>query len=159
MYLFGGISQEPMTNMATINTGCQRTSAKYRLLEQDSQTGLAKVKGVFGLGSCVYKDKMYFFFGGLGFHRSLKVRLCTSQVIEFDPDTLHYERINLWCNPDRLLSERRYVATLLLGKHLLSLGGVNKHGYGLQDLLCIDMETKEWKELPIVNPDQGPGPI
>ena len=142
-----------MTNMATISTGHQRTSAKYRLLEQDSQTGLAKVKGVFGLGSCTYKDKMYFFFGGLGFHRSLKVRLCTSQVIEFDPDTRHYERINLWCNPDRLLSERRYVATLLLGKHLLSLGGVNKHGYGLQDLLCIDMETKEWKELPIVNPD------
>jgi len=67
MYLFGGISQEPITNMATIITGHNRSSAKYRMLEQDSQTGLAKVKGVFGLGACTYKDKMFFFFGGLGF--------------------------------------------------------------------------------------------
>ena len=135
MYLFGGISQEPITNMATISTGHQRTSAKYRLLEQDSQTGLAKVKGVFGLGSCVYKNKMYFFFGGQGYHRSLKVRLCTSQVIEFDPETRHFQQVHLWCNPDRMLSERRYVTTLLIGQHLLSLGGVNKHGFGLQDFL------------------------
>mgnify|MGYP007004892134 FL=1 len=53
--------------MATIITGHNRSSAKYRMLEQDSQTGLAKVKGVFGLGACTYKDKMFFFFGGLGF--------------------------------------------------------------------------------------------
>ena len=145
--------------MATISTGHQRSTAKYRVLEQDSQTGLQKVKGVFGLGSCTYKQKMYYFFGGLGFNKSLGERLCTSQVIEFDPETRHYERINLWCNPDRLLSERRYITTLLLGKNLLCLGGINKHGYGLKDVICIDMDTKEWKELPITNPSQGPGPV
>ena len=48
---------------------------------------------------------------------------------------------------------------LLLGKDLLCLGGINKHGYGLQDLLCIDMNTKEWRELPVTNPADGPGPI
>ena len=58
-----------------------------------------------------------------------------------------------------MLSERRYVTTLLLGKHLISLGGINKHGFGLKDVIYIDMETKEWKELPITNPEQGPGSV
>ena len=87
--------------MATINTASYKSTAKYRVLEQDTMSGLERVKGVFGLGSCAYKQKMFYFFGGLGFNKSLGERLCTSQVIEFDPQTQHFERINLWCNPDR----------------------------------------------------------
>lgn len=41
-----------------------------------------------------------------------------------------------------MLSERRYVSTLLIDKMLLCHGGVNKHGYGLADMLCVDMETR-----------------
>jgi len=63
-------------------------------------------------------------------------------VIEFDPETRHYERISLWSNPDKLLSERRYITTLLIDRNLLCHGGINKHGYGLADMLSIDMETK-----------------
>ena len=105
-------------------------------------SGLERVKGVFGLGSCCYKGKLYYFFGGLGFDRTLKVRLCTSQVLEFDPDTRKFENFNFWHKPERLLAERRYMATLLLGKKFICLGGVSKQGYGLNEILSIDIETK-----------------
>ena len=48
---------------------------------------------------------------------------------------------------------------MLFDRHLLSLGGINKQGNNLNELLCIDMETKEWKELTITNPSEGPGPL
>ena len=146
-----------MTNMATFDTSSLRSNAKYRVMEPGTQTGLHKVKGVFGLGSCVYNNKLYYFFGGLGFHRTLQVRLCSEQVLEFDPKTRDWKEIHFWHKPDRHLTERRYVTTLLIGKHFLCLGGINKQGYGLKDFICIDMETKQWQELPITNPSDGPG--
>lgn len=71
MYLFGGICQEPMTNMATFETSFMRNSAKYRVMEQASMSGLEHIHGVFGFGSCVYKGKLWYFFGGLGYNRTL----------------------------------------------------------------------------------------
>ena len=72
LYLFGGICQEPLTNMATFDLNVHMTSQnKYKVLEAGTQTGLSKVKGVFGLGSCNYNNKLYYLFGGLGFHKSL----------------------------------------------------------------------------------------
>ena len=87
LVLFGGICQEPMTNMATFETNFPLNSGKYRVLESAKMHGLEKVKGVFGFGSCCYKGKMYYFFGGLGFNHRMQVRLCTSQALEFDPET------------------------------------------------------------------------
>lgn len=81
--------------------------------------------------------------------------MCSSQIIEFDPETRSYQEIVVWHRPDRLLSERRCSSTLIVGNQLLCLGGINKHGYCLKDLLCIDMETKEWKELSTKG--EGPG--
>ena len=80
-----------MTNMATFDTHIIRNTGKYRVMDPSSQTNLDKVNGVFGLGSCSYKGKFYYFFGGLGFNKNLKVRLCTSQAICFDPDTRTYD--------------------------------------------------------------------
>ena len=100
------------------------------------------MNGVFGFGSCTYQGKLYYFFGGLGFKKDLKVRLCTSQVIEFDPATRSFEQVSIWHKPDRLLAERRYMTTLLVGQKFLCLGGINKQGYALREMLCIDMETK-----------------
>ena len=68
-------------------------------------------------------------------------------MIEFDPDTRHYEPFQIWHKPERLLTERRCVTTCIVDKHLLSLGGINKHGYNINEIICIDMETKQWKEL------------
>ena len=114
--------------------------------------------GVFGLGSCVFLNKLYYFFGGLGFDRKLQVRVCSSQVIEFDPESRSYTPIQLWHKPERLLTERRYVSTLLVGEKLLCLGGINKHGYGLSDLICINMITKQWYEMKVLNhEEEGPG--
>jgi len=39
------------------------------------------------------------------------------------------------------------MATLLIGKKFICLGGVNKQGYGLNEILSIDIETKQWMEL------------
>ena len=127
--------------MATFDTSKMRNQASYKVLEAVTQTGLDKIKGVFGLGSCAYNNKLYYFFGGQGFERRLKIRLCTSQAFSFDPNTRKYAEVQLWHKPERLLSPRRYITMLLLGKDLLCLGGINKHGYGLNQLLCIDMNT------------------
>ena len=136
-----------MTNMATFDTHINKNQARYRVMDPSSQNGLDKVNGVFGFGSCTYKGKFYYFFGGLGFNKNLKVRLCTSQAVVFDPDTRSYELMTLWHKPERLLTERRYVTTLLVDRQMLCLGGINKHGYGLSDLLSINLETRQWKEL------------
>ena len=133
--------------MATFEVNPYSGKSKYWQIERSTQTGLERVNGVFGFGSCAYKGKLYYFFGGLGFKKELKVRLCTSQVIEFDPATRTFEPVNLTHKPDRLLSERRYMTTLLIGQKFLCLGGVNKQGYGLKDLLCIDMESRQWVEM------------
>lgn len=29
----------------------------------------------------------------------------------------------------------------------ICIGGVNKHGYGLKEILSIDIETRQWQEL------------
>jgi len=147
MWLFGGICQEPMTSMATFEINPRSGRARYQQLERSTQTGLERVNGVFGLGSCCYQRKFYYFFGGLGFNRNLKVRLCTAQVIEFNPETRNFDQINLWHKPDRLLAERRYMTTLLVGQKFLCFGGINKQGYALKELLSIDMETKQWVEM------------
>ena len=73
------------------------------------------------------------------------MRNCTSQVVEFNPDTRHYEPVQIWHSPERLLTERRSVTTLLVDRHLLSLGGINKHGYNIDEMLSIDLESKQWK--------------
>jgi len=78
LWLFGGICQEPMTAMATFETNPHTARVRYTQLERKTLSDLERVKGVFGLGSCCYKGKLYYFFGGLGFDRTLKVRLCTS---------------------------------------------------------------------------------
>ena len=57
------------------------------------------------------------------------------------------------------MTERRCVTTILIDKHVLSMGGINKHGYNINQMVCIDMETRQWKELPILNPEDGPGPV
>ena len=147
MWLFGGICQEPMAQMATFEINTHSSKSRYWQLERSTQTGLERVNGVFGFGSCAYQGKLYYFFGGLGFNKNLKVRLCTSQVIEFDPATRNFEPVNIWHKPDKLITERRYMTTLLVDKKFLSLGGVNKQGYALKELICVDMETKQWHEM------------
>ena len=67
--------------MATFDIKSYKGKARYQQLERATMSGLEHVKGVFGLGSTCYKGKFYYFFGGLGFDRTLKVRLCTSQVL------------------------------------------------------------------------------
>ena len=64
LYLFGGICQEPMTAMATFDLSYNMNNGRYRQLEMSTQTGLEKVKGTFGLGSCTYNGKLYYLFGG-----------------------------------------------------------------------------------------------
>ena len=127
--------------MAIFETSTIRNQARYKVLEAVSQKGLDKIKGVFGLGSCAYNNKLYYFFGGQGYERRLKVRLCTSQAFVFDPRTCRYSEFQLWHKPDRMLLPRRYVTMLLLGSDLLCLGGINRQGYNLKQLLCIDMNT------------------
>jgi len=94
------------------------------------------------MGSCTYNNKLYYFFGGLGYSKTQQVRNCTSQVIQFDPDSNNYENFQIWHKPERLLTERRSVTTIIFDRNLLSLGGINKHGYNLNEVVYIDMETK-----------------
>ena len=78
LYLFGGICQEPMSAMATFDVSRFKNAAKYRVIEKSQLHGDEKISGVFGFGSCVYKGKFYYFFGGLGFDKAARARLCTS---------------------------------------------------------------------------------
>lgn len=96
------------------------------------------------MGSCVYDHKLYYFFGGLGYNQTKQARCCTSQVIQFDPVTRHYEQYHIWHSPERLLTERRSVTTILFDKNLLCLGGINTHGYNINEMVCINMETRQW---------------
>lgn len=157
IYVFGGICQEPMTNMAKFDVGNGRSTAKYRVFTNDILVNHEKVKGVFGFGSCVYNNKLYFFFGGQGFDKIQKARSCTDQAVSFDPDTGVYEFLTLTHPQDRQLHTRRQMTSLLIDKHMLCLGGLNTHGFGLEDFLSINLETKKWQELPITNPEDGPG--
>ena len=145
--------------MATFDSSHLQRNARYRVLPTKSLTGLSKVKGAFGMGSCAYKNKLYYFFGGLGYNKRLKTRDNTSQVIEYDPDMRHFEPVVVWHNQQRLLTERRCVTSMLFDRHVLSLGGIDKHGNNISEFLCIDMETKQWKDLQILNPKEGPGPL
>ena len=79
--------------MATFDGNHLKNSSKYRVLAPDSQIGLSDVQGVFGMGSCTYQSKLYYFFGGLGYSKTQQVRNCTNQIIEFDPDTRQFEPI------------------------------------------------------------------
>jgi len=143
--------------MATFDVNYHLSNARYTQLQRSTLKGLEKVKGVFGMGSCLFRGKMYYLFGGLGFDKNLKIRQNTSQIIEFDPKTNTYDRINLWHKPERLLAERRQLCTLLVETKLLCLGGINKHGYALKGVVCIDLETREWKEL--ATKGEGPGHV
>ena len=148
-----------MTNMAFFETSQNKNIGDYQVLEAATQTGLETIKGVFGFGSCTYNGKLYYFFGALGYDRRLKLRNCTSQAIKFNPNTRNYSQIQLWHEPERLLIPRRYPTMLCVGKDLLCLGGINRQGYNLKELLCIDMNTYQWRELSIDNQEKGPGHI
>ena len=127
--------------MAIFETSQSSKQAKYKVLEAGTQTGQERIKGVFGFGSCAYNGKLYYIFGAQGYDHLLKERGCTSQAFEFNPDTRNYSEIQLWHDPESLLVPRRYVTSLLVGKDLLCLGGINRQGYNLKELLCIDMNT------------------
>ena len=49
--------------MAIFETSQSSNQAKYKVLEAGTQTGLERIKGVFGFGSCAYNGKLYYFFG------------------------------------------------------------------------------------------------
>ena len=72
LYLFGGICQEPMIDLATFNINHENSRAKYKILQPSTLDGLEQVKGCFGLNSCVYDSKLYFFFGSLGYNKTVK---------------------------------------------------------------------------------------
>ena len=117
--------------MARFDVGTGKSSAKYRVISNDSLANYEKVKGVFGFGSCVYNEKLYYFFGGQGFDKIQKARICTDQVVTFDPVTGAYEFIPVTHPQDRQLHTRRQMSSILIDKHYICLGGINTHGYGI----------------------------
>ena len=117
------------------------------------------IEGVFSLGQCVYKEKCYFFFGSMGFSSLYKERASTNQIIEFDLQRKRWEVKHPFHKPEKFFSGRSHVASLIIDKFYLCLGGINKYGFALDEMVMIDMDTFQWKRMELQKKKSGPGHV
>ena len=78
LVLFGGTCQEPMKSVGIFNLMGSSREAHFHIMHAQDLANEDKVHGVFSLGSCVYKNKCYFFFGSKGYSKTYNERTNTN---------------------------------------------------------------------------------
>lgn len=95
----------------------------------------------------------------MGYSNIYKERASTNQIIELDLATKKWNIKQPFHKPEKFFIGRSHIASLIVDKYFLALGGINKYGYALDEMVMIDMDTFQWKRMDIKNKKQGPGHV
>lgn len=96
-------------------------------------------------------------FGSTGFNKISGERDCTNQIVEYDLEKGSMVLRLAHHKPDKMFKGRSHVASVLIGRDFLCFGGLNSYGSCLNEVVVINLDTFEWKQLKVDNSKEGPG--
>ena len=128
-YLYGGKSQSAIESMDMFDI----ENRSWRKIES---WGEAPDQGRSGHTACVYEKEIIVFGGEKRYNKILNVRECQSDVRLFSTEEYSWRRLQ--CFGEAVEPRRNHVA-VIVGKHMLTYGGVNSYGELLGDLKALSL--------------------